>query len=63
MNNIAEKFIEQRFGHSAEYYKQQWRERFENGTEWAYSDLTGRRLLQDLAPNVYPADITKQIGE
>lgn len=56
--NIAERFIEDRFPDAGEPYKQQWRDRFVKGTEWAYSDSLSRKHLQVLAPEVYPDDIS-----
>ena len=54
---IAEKYIQQRFSEAGEYYKEQWRQRFQRLEEWQYSDFGGRRLLQRLDPSFYPADI------
>jgi hypothetical protein len=63
MNNLCELYIQARFPEAGENYKEQWRARFAKGIEWAYSDIAGRCKLQELAPNVYPIDVTKQIGE
>lgn len=57
MINIAEYYIQQRFADANEYYKDTWRKRFMCGDEWIYSDLAGRRLLQKVAPDLYPKDI------
>lgn len=57
MNNLAEKYIDERFPHSSDGYKNQWRERFKKGTEWAYSDSGGRCILQRLAPELYPDSV------
>ena len=54
---LANKYIERRFPEAGEYYKQQWRERFDRGEEWNYSDFGGRRVLCELAPEFYPSDI------
>ena len=57
MINIAEYYIQKRFPESPKHYKDVWRKRFARGDEWIYSDLAGRRLLQQIAPDIYPTDI------
>ncbi len=54
---VIEKYIERRFPEAGEYYKKQWRERFNRNEEWTYSDYAGRHLLQELDPDFYPKDI------
>jgi hypothetical protein len=33
-----------------------WLDRFKKGTEWSFSDYTGRRVLQELSV-IYPKDL------
>lgn len=37
-------------------YRELWRERFLCGSEWERSDYTGREILQQLRPDIYPQD-------
>ena len=57
MSILAETYIEERFTTSGKQYKAQWAKRFEDGTEWAYSDLGGRIIPQRLCPDIYPKSI------
>lgn len=56
MNTLAEKYIDIRFPNSDPHYQAEWRQRFEEGREWACSDLKGQRLLIELAPGIYPPE-------
>jgi len=61
IRKIYEEFIARRFGckDSKDPYFKQWKRRFEDGWEWQHSDYTGRLILQDIAPDVYPKDKDK----
>ena len=53
---IIDHYLKIRFPEAPNYYRQQWIDRFDRGEEWNYSDFSGRRVLQKLAPDWYPAD-------
>jgi len=53
---LIAQYLEIKFPDSPQYYHQQSIDRFNRGEEWNYSDFSGRRVLQKLAPNWYPAD-------
>ena len=54
MVSIVEKFIKKRFPNEAdENYKDTWKRRFRDGTEWAYADRRSRGILLELAPDYY----------
>ena len=55
--NFAKAFIELCFPDAAESYKSKWYERFAKGVEWCDADYSHRRVLQKLAPDVYPKDL------
>lgn len=60
--NIAVKFINERWPGRLDSegftgYLKEWFDRFAKGTEWAYSDYTGREILMKIAPDVYPDDL------
>ena len=54
---VLAQYLEKRFPNSPKYYHDQWRKRFERGEEWAFSDYSGRRILQKLDPDYYPEDL------
>jgi hypothetical protein len=55
--NFAKAFIELCFPDSGEPYKQKWYISFAKGTEWCDADFSHRKVLQKLAPDVYPKDL------
>jgi hypothetical protein len=56
-SEVATAYIADRFPDAGLPYIQQWQERFDRGEEWNYSDFAGRRKLQELHPEWYPADV------
>ena len=38
-------------------YEEEWKRRFESGWEWQYSDYRNRRILQSIAPDIYPENL------
>lgn len=53
---IFQEYMEKR-GFDSESYQSEWETRFERGTEWCYSDSSGRSILHSIAPDIYPKDI------
>ncbi len=56
IQKICKKYITLRFTGRSDRYIEEWQYRFEEGIEWQKSDYMGRKLLQELAPNIYPKD-------
>ena len=56
ITEIRDKYISTRFPGREKSYIQEWEERFDEGIEWQKSDLQGRYLLQNIAPDIYPED-------
>ena len=58
IRKIYEAFIARRFAEkdSNDPYLTQWEKRFESGYERQHSDYVGRRILKDIAPDIYPED-------
>lgn len=56
--HIFEQFMDVKFPHISkdEHYYTEWKNRFEEGMEWQSADYHGRRVLQTIAPNIYPTD-------
>ena len=59
MEEIFRTFMEARFEHDKpeDSYYQEWRRRFEGNKEWMLSDESNRRMLQAIAPEIYPKDV------
>lgn len=55
--NFAKAFIETCFPDAAESYKSKWYDAFAKGTEWCDADYSRRKVLQRMAPDVYPKDL------
>ena len=48
-------FVEEALSsHVVPEYVREWAHRFKKGEEWVRSDLGSRRILQQLAPGMYP---------
>ncbi len=59
IKKICDEYIERRFSDTVESYKNEWIKKFEGGNEWQSSDYTGREILREIAPNIYPKYITE----
>ena len=59
IKKICDEYIERRFSDTVESYKNEWIKKFEGGNEWQLSDYTGREILREIAPNIYPKYITE----
>lgn len=42
---------------TSESYVNEWKRRFESGWEWQHSDYRNRKILQNIASDVYPKDL------
>ena len=57
IKEIRDKYIQTRFPGRVGFYIKEWEKRFEEGMEWQKSDYTGRYLLQNIAPDIYPENV------
>ena len=58
IKNMFKQYLDSRgFNTSHDDYIKTWAKRFQDGSEWIYSDYTGRGILKEIASDIYPDDI------
>ena len=59
IKRLFERYMSIRFPGREDIYITEWEKRFESGQEWQLSDYTGREILREIAPHIYPKYIAE----